>query len=285
MEKKTGNVRRSGTEQKDDELMKIEIDHRAGLPGVFERRNGDVEINARQLHYRELNNMVKGAAAEGTKEIVLDNVYGQRYIGSGIRNSVRITVHGVPGNDLGAFMDGPKITVDRNAQDGVGNTMNNGVIVVHGRAGDIVAMGMRGGKIFIKDSVGYRAAIHMKEYRKHRPVLVIGGETQDFLGEYMAGGVVIVLGLDQKDKPRFTAQHIGTGMHGGTIYLRGEVEEYQLGREAAVEPAGEKDLAFIRPYIEEYVDLFGGDVEEIFKAGFLKLSAKSHRPFGGLYAY
>jgi glutamate synthase domain-containing protein 3 len=265
--------------------MKIEVDHHAGLPGVFTRKNGKVEINAGELHYRELNNMIKGAAAEGTQEIVLENVYGQRYIGSGIRRPVRIIVHGVPGNDLGAFMDGPKITVDRNAQDGVGNTMNNGVIVVHGRAGDIVAMGMRGGRIFIKGSVGYRAAIHMKEYRRRQPVLVIGGETQDFLGEYMAGGLVIALNLGKEGEAKFTAQHIGTGMHGGLIFLRGEVEEYQLGKEATLEATSDEDLGLIRPYVEEYVDYFGGSADDIFDASFLKLRPKSSRPFGGLYAY
>lgn len=267
--------------------MKIEVDHHAGLPGVFMRIDGKVKINARQLHYRELNNMIKGAALEGVEEIIVDNVYGQRYIGSGIRRPVRIVVHGVPGNDLGAFMDGPHITVDRNAQDGVGNTMNNGVIVVHGRAGDIVAMGMRGGKIFIRDSVGYRAAIHMKEYRKFRPVLVIGGETQDFLGEYMAGGLVVVLGLGGEGggETKFMARHIGTGMHGGLIFLRGEVEEHQLGKEAAAVPATEEDKELIRPYVEEYVGYFGGDAEAIMDSDFLKIYARSHRPFGGLYAY
>ena len=265
--------------------MRIEVDHRAGLPGVFVRQNGHVKIDARQLHYRELNNMVKSVAAEGTKEIILENIYGQRYIGSGIRRPVSITIHGVPGNDLGAFMDGPKITVDRNAQDGVGNTMNNGEIVVHGRAGDIVAMGMRGGKIFIKNSVGYRAAIHMKEYGEHKPVLVIGDDAQDFLGEYMAGGIVIVLGLGLKGRDRHKANHIGTGMHGGLIFLHGGVEDYQLGKEAKIEPAVEEDLELIRPYIEEYVDYFGGDSEDIIYSGFSKLSPKSHRPFGGLYAY
>jgi glutamate synthase domain-containing protein 3 len=263
--------------------MRIEVDHQAGLPGVFVRQNGHVKIDARKLHYRELNNMVKGVAEEGTKEIELENVYGQRYIGSGIRQTVDIKIHGVPGNDLGAFMDGPRIIVDRNAQDGVGNTMNSGEIVVHGRAGDIVAMGMRGGKIFIKDSVGYRAAIHMKEYGELVPALVIGGDAQDFLGEYMAGGIVIVLGLGIKGRHR--ANHIGTGMHGGMIFLGGDVEEYQLGKEAKIEPALEADLELVKLYVDEYVDHFGGDAEEIVNSGFSKLSPKSYRPFGGLYAY
>ncbi|WP_287155824.1 hypothetical protein, partial [Candidatus Solincola tengchongensis] len=257
--------------------MKIDVDHHAGLPGVFMRVDGRVKINARHLHYRELNNMIKGAASEGVEEIVVENVFGQRYIGSGIRRPVRIVIHGVPGNDLGAFMDGPRITVDRNAQDGVGNTMNSGLIVVHGRAGDIVAMGMRGGRIFIRDGVGYRAAIHMKEYRKLRPVLVIGGDTQDFLGEYMAGGLVIVLGLKggKGKRSRFRARHIGTGMHGGLIFLRGEIEEHQLGKEAVAVPATQEDKELIRPFVEEYAGYFAADAASIMGSDFLKIYARS----------
>ena len=264
--------------------MKVETE-RMGDPRVFRRDNGHVHIDARELHYRELNAMVKQAALDGAEHMEIENVYGQRYIGSGVRRPVHIDIHGVPGNDLGAFMDGPEIVVHRNAQDGVGNTMNSGSIVVHGRAGDIVAMGMRGGSIYIKGGVGYRAAIHMKEYRKHVPVLVIGGETQDFLGEYMAGGLVVVLGLGKKGKPKLAARHIGTGMHGGLIFLRGELEEHQLGKEAAVERASEADLEMIKPHVEEYTSYFGGRADEILASGFIKLYAKSHRPFGGLYAY
>ena len=61
----------------------------------------------------------------------------------------------------------------------------------------------------------------MKEYEEKRPVLVVGGTAQDFLGEYMAGGIVILL-------DRLTSSignSIGTGTHGGAIYLRGTVKE------------------------------------------------------------
>ena len=44
---------------------------------------------------------------------------------------------------------------------------------------------------------GYRTALHMKEYEDKRPMVVIGGSSQDFLGEYMAGGIVILLGLGE----------------------------------------------------------------------------------------
>jgi len=256
-----------------------------GQSGVFERRNGIVKIDARHLHFRELNAMVKSAALDGVKDIELSNVFGQRYIGSGVSGGVHIDIDGVPGNDLGAFMDGPEIVVRRNAQDGVGNTMNEGSIIVHGRAGDIIAMGMRGGKIFVRNSVGYRAAIHMKEYRKRKPVLVIGETAQDFLGEYMAGGIVIVLGLGKRKPLPQTAKHIGTGMHGGVIYIRGEVDEYSLGSGVSRQPLGEEDLALLRRYVVEFTDYFGGNIDDIMQHDFVKLIAQSHRPYGDLYAY
>jgi glutamate synthase domain-containing protein 3 len=262
------------------ELENGEVDEK-----VFKRDNGHVHINAQELHYRELNAMVKQAATEGATEMEIDNVYGQRYIGSGVRKPVHIDIFGVPGNDLGAFMDGPEIVVHRNAQDGVGNTMNSGAIVVHGRAGDIVAMGMRGGNIYIKGSVGYRAAIHMKEYMKHKPVLVIGGTCQDFLGEYMAGGVVVVLGLDQDPRSGQPARHMGTGMHGGVIYVRGKVEPDQLGEGVSQVEMDDKDTGVVEDCVKSYCEYFGEDSKKIMKSDFTKLAATSNRPYGNLYAY
>jgi glutamate synthase domain-containing protein 3 len=103
----------------------------------------------------------------------------------------------------------------------------------------------------------------------------------------MAGGLVIVLGLKGKGrgKVKFNARHIGTGMHGGTIFLRGEVEDHQLGKEAAAVPATDEDKEFIRPFVEEYAGYFGANAAEIMGSDFLKVYARSHRPFGGLYAY
>ena len=82
-------------------------------------------------------------------------------------------------------MKGPLLTVYGNAQDGVGNTMDEGRIVIHGDAGDIVGHSMRGGKIFIRGDAGYRVGIHMKEYGEKKPTLVVGVTAQDFLGEYL----------------------------------------------------------------------------------------------------
>jgi glutamate synthase domain-containing protein 3 len=244
-----------------------------------------VNIDASGVYYRDLNAGLREAVAGGARKIELRNVYGQRYIGTDLDAPVEIEIFGTPGNDLGAFMNGPRITVFGNAQDGCGNTMNKGEIIVHGHAGDIIGLSARGGKIFVREGVGYRAGIHMKEYEDKKPIVVIGGTAQDFLGEYMAGGILVLLGLDLAEGEYHRAKYIGTGMHGGVIYLRGSVEDFQLGKEVGVASLEQEDIMVVRRYVGEYVAHFGGDVDEIMERRFIKLFPRWLRPYGRLYAY
>src|SRR3989337_80257 len=152
-------------------------------------------IDAKGIYYRELNSKVRDAVSKGEKEILLKNVNGQYYIGDGLQGDVKITIEGVPGNDLAPFLEGPPMIIKANAQDNIGNTMNSGKVVVHGNAGDVLGYGMRGGKLHIRGDVGYRVGIHMKGYKKQMPVIISGGSAGDFFGQYMAGGVLVLLGL------------------------------------------------------------------------------------------
>ncbi len=241
-----------------------------------------VKIDTRGVYYKQLNARLRELSSDGVAKIELDNVCGQRYIGTDLNRQIDIEIKGTPGNDLGAFMNGPRITVYGNAQDGCGNTMDDGEIIVHGHAGDIIGLSARGGKIFIRDYVGYRAGIHMKEYKDKKPSLVIGGTAQDFLGEYMAGGILVLLGLNGEEHQ---AKFIGTGMHGGVIYLRGSVEDYQLGKEVAIAQVKEEDHNIIGQLVNQFATHFGYDAGEILKGKFIKLYPRNRRPYGRLYTY
>jgi glutamate synthase domain-containing protein 3 len=243
-----------------------------------------VEIDAKNLHYRDLNDQIHQALRQGAKDILLRNVNGQRYIGDGIRGNIKIWIEGVPGNDLAAFMDGPSIIVNSNAQDAVGNTMNSGKVVIHGHAGDVLGYGMRGGKLFIRGDAGYRIGIHMKAFKKHIPVIIIGGIARDFLGEYQAGGVIILLGLNRDRKP-FVGNYIGTGMHGGVIYIRADVNPFQLGKEVSTSSIDEMDEKRLRLYLKEYCDEFALSIDEVMRDRFIKLLPTHLRPYGKIYAY
>jgi glutamate synthase domain-containing protein 3 len=250
-------------------------------------RVGDVaRIDAADVHYKHLNEAVRAAFEEGAATVVLSNVNGQRYIGTGISGADRrIEVDGTTGNDLAMFMDGPTIDVRGNAQDGVGNTMNAGTVIVHGDAGDVLGYGMRGGKVFVYGDVGYRVGIHMKAYETLRPIMICGGKARDFFGEYMAGGLLVALGMNSHFEGSIVGSFVGTGMHGGEIYLRGAVEEWQCGKEVGIFTADEADLAGIRPVLEEYCSAMDTDLAEVLSVPFTKLIPVSHRPYGKLYAY
>lgn len=244
------------------------------------------QIDAKGVYYKELNEMVRQAIKEGHKEIELLNINGQRYIGDGLKSEdVRIIVNGVPGQDLAAFMSGPEIIVNANAQDGIANTMSGGKVVVKGLCGDVLGYGMRSGKLHIKGDVGYRVGIHMKSFKDEHPVIIIGGKAGDFLGEYMAGGIILLLGLGEPDERPLSGNYIGSGMHNGTIYIRGKVEEYQLGREVGIVPMDEADDKLLKHLIDEYASDMGMDANEILSHEFIKLKATSLRPYGNLYAY
>ena len=187
-----------------------------------------VTIDAKDLHYTPLNQRIRKAVADGATKIVIDNVLGQRFIGDGLKgDGVEITVNGVPGGDLAMFMSGPTIIVHGNADHAPGNTMDKGKVIIHGSAGDAVAHSMRGGRVYVRDNIGYRGGIHMKQYMEKRPIVVVGGSARAFLGEYMAGGLLIVLGLGGVSP--ISERGVGSGIHGGEIFVRGNVDGLCLG--------------------------------------------------------
>jgi putative selenate reductase len=239
-------------------------------------------IVAKGLYYRALNRQIRESLSRGAKEIILRNVLGQRYIAGGINADAVFHIYGTPGQDLGAFMNGPCLIVHGNAQDGVGNTMNAGKIVVHGKAGEIPGHSMRGGKIFIKGDVEYRAGIHMKEYLDQIPCLIIGGTAKDYCGEYMAGGRLIVLNLGNAQCSP-VGYDVGTGIHGGVIYIRGQIEGYQLGTGAIFADMNDSDFEFLKETLDEYSRDLGIDLAGISLRDFVKITRKGHRPFAKLY--
>lgn len=243
-------------------------------------------IDAKGIYYKELNDLLLETVNEGATQILLENVNGQRYIGTRINKPVQIEIRGVPGNDLGAFMDGPTINVYGSGQDAVGNTMNSGKIIVHGHAGDVLGYAMRGGKIFVRDDVGYRVAIHMKEYRDKKPLIIAGGCAGDFFAEYMAGGVAVLLGLNRKPGRPIVGDYLGTGMHGGVVYLREKRENinpHYLGKEVAVFDIDEKDREILETYLTEFCSDLNIDLKTVMDHAFTKVVPVSHRPYGKLY--
>ncbi len=230
-----------------------------------------IEVNT--TYYRDLNEEINQDVRGGETDFVLTKVYGQRYIGSALQAPVHIDITGTPGNDMAAFMDGASIEVHGNAQDQMGNTMNDGEIIVHGRCGDATGYAMRGGSIFVEEGCGWRCGIHMKEYQDKCPTIVIGGDAGSFLGEYMAGGIIVLLG--------HSTHYFATGMHGGVIYLAEPLPDDEVNDMLIQEKLDDRDKDIVNGLLERYNGYFD-DKRKISK-NFRRLRPKSSRPYGGMY--
>ncbi len=121
----------------------------------------------------------------------------------------------------------------------------------------------------------------MKEYEAKKPVLVIGGSAGSFLGEYLAGGLIIVLGIDAEDLP--VGNFIGTGMHGGKIFIRTNKCPKSLPSQVIAEIATDEDLKEIAEYVSEFSREFNMNENELINDRFYVLKPNAKNPYKQLY--
>lgn len=234
-----------------------------------------MEIDARGKTDRELNEII----LRSKQTLTIRNCLGQRFLGAGTGGK-KLRLYGIPGNALGAYLNGGLIEVRGNAQDAVGDTMNDGSILIYGNIGDAAGYAMRGGEIFVRGNAGYRAGIHMKEYGSKIPCMVIGGCCGSFLGEYQAGGVILVLGLTGG---KIVGNFPCTGMHGGKVYLRTEGEGIRFPTQVTCQRSSEEERREIEGYVRRYCDYFGEDFNRVMDASFLTVTPNSKNPYKQMY--
>ena len=234
-------------------------------------------IQAQGLGHMALNKTLRQAG----NDCEIRGCCGQRFIAAGMAGK-KITIYGIPGNALGAYLNGADIFVMSNAQDAVGDTMNEGRIIVRGNIGDAAGYAMRGGRIYVEGNAGYRAGIHMKAYRDKYPVMIIGGRAGSFLGEYQAGGDIIVLNLHSPED-RIVGSFPCTGMHGGKMFLRSQCRDVVFPPQVTARAAAAEDLAEIRTCVDEYCGIFGLDTDHVLSAPFTVVTPDSKNPYRQMY--
>jgi glutamate synthase domain-containing protein 3 len=99
----------------------------------------------------------------------------------------------------------------------------------------------------------------------------------------MAGGLIIVLGLGG-GRP-ISEQGVGSGIHGGEIFVRGKIDNLCLGCGAKQAPVTEEQKTMIAPIIRDFAQSFGIDPAPLLASDYTRIAATSARPFASKYTW
>jgi NADPH-dependent glutamate synthase beta subunit-like oxidoreductase/glutamate synthase domain-containing protein 3/ferredoxin len=175
---------------------------------------------------RIIEEQIQEAVAQGHRALQID-AYGQHGIGGRLWRAaddpIRIQVIGQPGQRLGS-MGFPNTSVEvlGPASDDVGWLNAGAEIVVHGNAGNGCANAMAQGKVFISGNIGARGMTMTKHNpRFDPPELWVLGSAGDYFGEFMAGGIAVICGLDAQNPDNILGYRPFVGMVGGKVFFRG----------------------------------------------------------------
>jgi glutamate synthase domain-containing protein 1/glutamate synthase domain-containing protein 3 len=220
---------------------------------------------------------VVDAYRQGWKNVLLYNLRGHRFIGSGLgprTNGLKIDCYGDVGDYVASGIDGCEITIHGAAQDQAAQILKYGKLVVHGDVGQAFMYAAKGGEVFVLGNAAGRPLINAVG----RPKVVINGTCLDYLAEsfmagdtYNGGGFVVVNGLRPTLEGHFVEQEYpypGSNLFslasGGAIFIRDphrRVSSEQLNG-GRIADFTMKDWELILPFLEANERLFGISVKK-----------------------
>jgi len=93
----------------------------------------------------------------------------------------------------------------------------------------------------------------------------------------------VLLGMSSRLEGPVVGGHLATGMHGGEIYVRGEIEPWRCGKDVTVDPASAEETAALGAVLADYCVAFGMDLEGVLAVSFARVRPASSRPYSELY--
>ncbi len=182
--------------------------------------------NETRIDSRLLEEKIQQAVVHGHREISVE-AFGQHGIGGRLwkagNETVHIKIEGHPGQRTGS-MGYPNtfIEIMGPGSDDVGWLNAGAKIVVHGHAGNGVGNAMAQGKIYVSGNIGARGMTMTKANPRFAPPeLWVLGSVGDYFGEFMAGGVAVVCGVNPQTPDNVLGYRPFVGMVGGKVFFRG----------------------------------------------------------------
>ncbi|MDA8403705.1 MAG: pyridine nucleotide-disulfide oxidoreductase, partial [Desulfobacteraceae bacterium] len=182
--------------------------------------------DGQRLSSRILEEKIQQAVADGNRSLHVE-ACGQHGIGGRLWKAgaepVYVKVTGNTGQRTGSLgYPNTLIEIMGPASDDVGWLNAGACIVVHGHAGNGLANAMAQGKVFVGGNVGARAMTMTKRNpRFPHPEVWVMGSAGDYFGEFMAGGIAVICGVDPQDTENVLGYRPLVGMVGGRVFFRG----------------------------------------------------------------
>jgi NADPH-dependent glutamate synthase beta subunit-like oxidoreductase/glutamate synthase domain-containing protein 3/Pyruvate/2-oxoacid:ferredoxin oxidoreductase delta subunit len=184
------------------------------------------KVDGNRLDSRILEERIQEAIAAGCRHLTVQ-AFGQHGIGGRLwragNDPVHVRVEGHSGQRLGSLgFPNTVIEVEGPVSDDVGWLNAGAQIVVHGHAGNGACNAMAQGKVFVGGNIGSRGMTMTKQNpRFSPPELWVLGSVGDYFGEFMAGGIAVICGVNPQDPGNILGHRPLVGMVGGKVFFRG----------------------------------------------------------------
>jgi NADPH-dependent glutamate synthase beta subunit-like oxidoreductase/glutamate synthase domain-containing protein 3/Pyruvate/2-oxoacid:ferredoxin oxidoreductase delta subunit len=215
------------------------------------------KIDGNRIPSRILEERIQDAVEQGYRNLEV-RAFGQHGIGGRLwragTDPVHIKVSGPSGQRLGSLgFPNTKIEVTGPTSDDVGWLNAGAHIVIHGHAGNGAANGMAQGKVFVAGNIGARGMTMTKHNpRFDPPELWILGSAGDYFGEFMAGGVAVICGMNPQNPENVLGYRPLVGMVGGKVFFRGPHAGFSQA-DARMRPIDPLELDWLMSHLEIFL--------------------------------
>ena len=217
--------------------------------------------NGIRLESRILEERIQEAVEEGNRTIEVE-AFGQHGIGGRLwkagKDTVHVRVTGHVGQRVGSMgYPNTAIEIMGPASDDAGWLNAGSEIVIHGHAGNGLANAMAQGKIYVGGNIGARGMTMTKSNPRFAPPEVwVLGSVGDYFGEFMAGGVAVVCGVDPQTPENVLGYRPLVGMVGGKVYFRGPFGGYSKADAKKVD-ISDADMAWLTDNLKIFLEKIG----------------------------
>ena len=213
--------------------------------------------NGERIESRVLEEKIQEAVASGERRLKV-LAFGQHGIGGRLwkagDDKLHIQIEGPPGQRLGSLgFDNTTIEVHGPASDDTGWLNAGAEIIVHGNAGNGTCNAMAQGAVRVAGNIGARGMTMTKSNPRFAPPeLWVLGSVGDYFGEFMAGGIAVICGVNPQVPENVLGYRPFVGMVGGKAFFRGPHGGYSQG-DAKLSPIGDEDWQWLEDNLKVFL--------------------------------